>query len=588
MDPIKVDFSGKSGAPKTDIVIPPERAVLKTILSIVCSLVTAVVTFYFMLPAVNFKSYDFYLYLGIVAASFVVFSALFTKALSKPEYMPYVKKQATVPLIIIAALVLVVGVGYLVSCQFFRAEAYSEIITVDNTKTFADDVEAQSAETFKVIPKLDSDSANQLATRALGDLAKLNLESQFKVSAENNTQINYNGNPTRVVPLEYDTIIKWFYNTRAGLPGFIKIDMASEKTEFVKLDKNIRYTNAEHFQYFLNRHLRFNYPTYMFGDATFEVTDDNHPYWVCPVLDKTIGLFGGTDVTSIILVDAISGDCKEYTVEEIKTNADLQWIDRVYDSDLIVEQYNFYGKYRQGFWNSILGQKEVVTTTQGYNYIAQGDDVWMYTGVTSVTGDNSITGFVLVNQRTKETKFYSVTGGTESSAQSAAQGRVKDLQYTATFPLLLNIGGEPTYFMSLKDDSNIVQQYALINVRQYNNIGATGTDLAKCLESYLAVLEERAGVKTDINPDDVGTDTPDNNNEPGVASLSVEGVVTDIRTAVKGGNSYYYIKLDSNDAYFSFAAKDNENVVILNAGSSVKITYKGEGAIIAAESIEIK
>ncbi|MBR2868932.1 MAG: CvpA family protein [Clostridia bacterium] len=586
MDPIKVDFSGKNSGRSTDIVVPPERAVLKTILSIVCSLVFAVVAFYVMLPAINFKSYDFYLYIGLVAASFVVFSALFSNALSKPEYMPYVKKQATVPIIIIGILVVAVGIGYLVSCQFFRAEAYSKIITVDDSKTFSEDVEAQTAESFKVIPKLDSDSANQLATRALGDLAKLNLESQFKVSAENNTQINYNGNPTRVVPLEYDTIIKWFYNTREGLPGFIKIDMASEKTEFVKLDKNIRYSTAEHFKYLLDRHLRFEYPTYMFGDETFEVTDNNQPYWVCPVLDKTIGLFGGTDVISVILVDAISGECMEYSLEEIKTNASLQWIDRVFDSDLIVEQYNFYGKYRQGFWNSILGQKEVVTTTQGYNYVAQGDDVWMYTGVTSVTGDNSITGFVLVNQRTKETKFYSVTGGTESSAQGAAQGRVKDLQYTATFPLLLNIGGEPTYFMSLKDDNNIVQQYALINVRQYNNIGATGTDLAKCLESYLSVLEEKAGVKTDINPDDIGASTEDDKKDESPA-LTAEGVVTDIRTAVKGGESYYYIKLDSNPAYFSFAAKNNESVVILNAGNSVKISYRGEGAIIAAESIEI-
>lgn len=586
MDPIKVDFSGKNSGRSTDIVVPPERAVLKTILSIVCSIVFAVVAFYVMLPAINFKSYDFYLYIGLVAASFVVFSALFSNALSKPEYMPYVKKQATVPIIIIGILVVAVGIGYLVSCQFFRAEAYSKIITVDDSKTFSEDVEAQSAESFKVIPKLDSDSANQLATRALGDLAKLNLESQFKVSAENNTQINYNGNPTRVVPLEYDTIIKWFYNTREGLPGFIKIDMASEKTEFVKLDKNIRYSTAEHFKYLLDRHLRFEYPTYMFGDETFEVTDNNQPYWVCPVLDKTIGLFGGTDVISVVLVDAISGECKEYSLEEIKTNASLQWIDRVFDSDLIVEQYNFYGKYRQGFWNSILGQKEVVTTTQGYNYVAQGDDVWMYTGVTSVTGDNSITGFVLVNQRTKETKFYSVTGGTESSAQGAAQGRVKDLQYTATFPLLLNIGGEPTYFMSLKDDNNIVQQYALINVRQYNNIGATGTDLAKCLESYLSVLEEKAGVKTDINPDDIGTATEDDKKDE-TPALTAEGVVTDIRTAVKGGESYYYIKLDSNPAYFSFAAKNNESVVILNAGNSVKISYRGEGAIIAAESIEI-
>lgn len=586
MDPIKVDFSRKDGRGKNDIVVPPERAVLKTILSIVCTAVFAAVLFYFMLPALNFKAYDLYIYLGLVAASFIFFSAVFSNALAKPEYMPYVKKQARVPGVIIAILVVVVGIGYVISCQFFRATAYSEIIKVDDTKNFAEGVDAQSADTFYQIPKLDSDSANQLATRALGDLAKINLESQFKVNEENNTQINYNGNPTRVVPLEYDTVIKWFYNTRDGIPGFIKIDMASEKTELVVLENKIRYSTAEHFKYNLKRHLRFEYPTYMFGDSTFEVTDKNQPYWVSPVLDKTIGLFGGTDVKSVVLVDAVTGECFEYSLEEIKTNAELQWIDRVYDSDLIVEQYNYYGKYRQGFWNSILGQKEVVTTTEGYNYIAQGDDVWMYTGVTSVTGDNSITGFVLVNQRTKETKFYSVTGGTESSAQNAAQGRVKDLGYTATFPLLLNIGGEPTYFMSLKDESNIVQQYALINVRQYNNIGATGTNLAKCLESYLAVLEEKAGVTTDIDTGNL-EDSTEETDKPAKDLLTVQGAIADIRTAVKGGESYYYIKLDSNAAYFSFAAKDNESVVILNKGDSVKISYKGEGSIIAADSIEI-
>ncbi len=585
MDPIKVDFSRKDGSRKNDIVVPPERAALKIILSVLCSLVFAAILFYFMLPAINFMAIEFYIYLAAVFASYVVFNAIFTKAIAKPEYIPYVKKQARVPGILIAALVLVVGVGYLFSCQLFRAKDYSKIITVSDAD-FAESIDAQTIETFAEVPRLDGDSANQIATRGLGDLAKYGLESQYKVSEENNIQINFQGKPTRVVPLEYDNIIKWVYNTRHGIPGYIQIDMSSMEQQLVKLadGKFIRYSTSEHFNYNLKRHLRFKYPTYMFGDASFEINEAGAPYWVSPILDKTIGLFGGEDVKGIILVDAVTGACTEYSLDQIKNNKDLFWIDRVYDSDLVVEQYDYYGKYRDGFFNSLLGQKNVVASTDGYNYIAQDGDVWLYTGVTSVTGDNSLVGFVLVNQRTKETKFYEVAGGTESSAQYSAQGIVRDLQYTATFPILLNIGGEPTYFMSLKDDNNIVQQCALVNVRQYNNIRAQDKDLAKCLEKYLTEL---GNANVDFDAEGLEqTDKPATDDKP--AATTVTGVIADIRTAVKGGESYYYIKLDSNEAYFSFAAKDNENVVILNKGDNVEISYNGEAkdAIVAASSIK--
>ena len=289
-----------------------------------------------------------------------------------------------------------------------------------------------------------------------------------------------------------------------------------------------------------------------------------------------------------MLVDAVSGECIEYSMDQLKDDPNLQWIDRVYDSDLIVQQYNYYGKYQKGFWNSLLGQKDVIKTTDGYNYIAKNDDVWMYTGVTSVTSDQSIIGFVLVNQRTKEADFYNVTGGTEYSAQQAAEGRVMDLGYTATFPLLLNIGGEPTYFLSLKDPKNqIVQQYALINVANYNNnkMGVTGTDLSKCLASYIESLKEK-GITVDINPDDVVTPGTNEDKTPDTTKLTASGTIADIRTAVMGGESYYYIKLDSNEAYFAIAASKDEGVVILNRGDSVTVTYSGEGSIINADSIK--
>lgn len=588
MDPIKVDFSKKDGGRKKDVVIPPEKAALKIVLSLLCSAVFAGILFYFMLPALNFKSYDLYIYLGAIVASYVVFNALFSNVFGKPEYVPYVKRRAIVPGIIIAVLLVAVGIGYLVSCEFFRASSYSKIISIDTDSNFSEDVEEQTADSFSEIPKLDEDTAAQLAARALGALKDIGSVSQFTIAPEN-SQINYQGKPYRVVPLQYADIIKWLVNTRDGFPGYVMVNMADESTNFVELkDGSIRYSAYEHFNKLLKRHLRFEFPTYLFADATFEVNDDGDPFWICARLDKTIGLFGGTDVIGIVLVDAVSGECIEYSMDQLKDDPNLQWIDRVYDSDLIVQQYNYYGKYQKGFWNSLLGQKDVIKTTDGYNYIAKNDDVWMYTGVTSVTSDQSIIGFVLVNQRTKEADFYNVTGGTEYSAQQAAEGRVMDLGYTATFPLLLNIGGEPTYFLSLKDPKNqIVQQYALINVANYNNnkMGVTGTDLSKCLASYIESLKEK-GITVDINPDDVVTPGTNEDKTPDTTKLTASGTIADIRTAVMGGESYYYIKLDSNEAYFAIAASKDEGVVILNRGDSVTVTYSGEGSIINADSIK--
>ena len=586
MDPIKVDFSKKDGGRKNDIVIPPERAALKIVLSVLCTLVLAAVAFYLMLPAVNLKSYDFYIYLGIVAASYVVFNGLFANVLGKPEYMPYVKKRALVPGIIIGVLVAAVAVGFVVSSEFFRAESYSKIISVRTDGNFSEEIPEEDAESFSIIPKLDEDAAAQLASRALGNLQKEGYVSQFAVYPQY-TQINYKDKPVRVAPLKYDNIIKWLTNMKNGLPGYVIIDMASESTEFKKTENGIKYSPSEHFNRLLKRHLRFEYPTYLFADATFEIDDEGTPYWICARLDKTIGLFGGTDVIGAVIVKADTGESEYYTIDQIRNDKELQWVDRIYDSDLLVEQYNYYGKYQNGFWNSILGQKDVITTTIGYNYIVKDDDVWMYTGITSVTSDQSITGFALINQRTKETVYYSVTGGTEYSAQQAAEGRVKDLGYKATFPLLLNIGGEPTYFLSLKDpDYNIVQQYALINVAQYNNnkMGATGTDLSKCLASYVAALKS-SGISVDIEPGEIPDLTePD---KPTEEKLTASGNITDIRTAVMGGESYYFIKLDSNEAYFSIAASTDKSVVILNKGDSVTVTYSGEGKIINADSVKL-
>ena len=194
----------------------------------------------------------------------------------------------------------------------------------------------------------------------------------------------------------------------------------------------MKYSASEPLARNIDRHVQLSYPFYMFDEKSFEIDDNGHPWWICPVQDRKIGLFGGTTITRVVLCDAVTGECQNLKVEDVP-----QWVDRVFPAELLITQYNWYGSLNNGWFNSWLGQAGVVQTTPGnngevgYNYIAKDDDVWVYTGVTSVTSDSSIIGFVLINQRTQETHFYSVAGATETAAMSSAEGQVQHLRYSA-------------------------------------------------------------------------------------------------------------------------------------------------------------
>ncbi|MDR2646925.1 MAG: CvpA family protein [Oscillospiraceae bacterium] len=577
-DPIRVDVSGRGGAreSKKPIVIPPERAGLRVLLSAIGAVLTALIGYYLYLPPINFKAKEFYLYIAMVLGAFIVLLFLLSGASKQPEYVPYVRKTARVPLVAIGVLAVFFGIAWAASSPFFQAHNYSEIIDVRQDAEFAEEIPEPD---YSSIPKLDETSAKMVANRALGDLAK--YVSQFTI-AESTTQINYQQKPVRVVTLAYANIIKWFTNTGDGLPGYVIIDMANEKSQFVETEERIRYTDTEHFGRLIKRHLRFEYPTVMFGDSTFEIDENGHPYWIAPVLDKKVGLLGGEDVIGIVLVDAVTGNSVRYSIETIREDKSLQWIDRVFGATLVTTQYNYYGKYKGGFWNSILGQADVTVTTQGYNYIAKDDDVYMYTGITSITGDQSIIGFILVNQRTKDTTFYRVSGATENSAQGAAEGLVSDYKWKATFPLLINVSGQPTYFLSLKEDATgVLQGYSMVNVGQYNKIKVWGKTLADCIDAYVQALRDNG-----INAAEVEVPDPPANSPDETPYQNIEGVISNIRSAVIDGNTVYYIKLEGA-AYYAIRAKDFEGAVLLNKGDRVNIEYEQDenGAFLTANKI---
>ncbi len=519
----------------------------KKFIPILLTIIVWFIMFYTMLPPINIQSKEFWNFavtavlLAIVINMWSIIKGfVMTQGhFSLKEFLQRFK----VLVVILAAFLLFYLGGELLSSPILRASAYRELLTIKQSD-FKEDIKEVD---YTQIPILDKDSAAQLAEREMGNM--VDMVSQFEVS-DYYSQINYQNRPVRVTPLVYGDEIKWLTNQKNGIPAYIKIDMTTQDVELVKLEEGMKISPSEYFNRDLMRYVRFRYPTAMIGSVFFEIDDSGIPYWICPVQKHTIGLFGGTDIKGIVAVNAVSGEHTYYDVEDVP-----QWIDKVYEAELLIQQYDYYGKLINGYINSIFGQRGCLQTTEGYNYIALNDDVWVYTGVTSVGGDQSNVGFVLMNQRTKETKYYAIAGAKETSAMSSAEGKVQNLQYKATFPLLLNVGGEPTYFMALKDGAGLVKKYAMVNIQKYQ-IVATGDSIGECEKEYKKLMNS-SGIET--------VDTS--------KAERVQGVIKDIKNIVTDGNTYYYIALEGVDGLFEIAVKDNMEILKKNIGDSVSFTY---------------
>lgn len=517
---------------------------IRTKLLLILLVIAALGIYYYVaLPPVNIHSTEFWVFLFVLG---ILAALIFIKKKNLNRYELKESKGLKVILGVVALIVIVYLVGALLSSPIVNAKKYQQLMAVE-TREFTTDIEELS---FDQIPLLDKDSAELLGDRKMGSM--VDMVSQFEVDSLY-SQINYQDRPVRVSPLKYASLIKWFTNQGEGIPAYIKIDMATQDTELVKLDEGMKYTTSDHFNRNIYRHLRFKYPTYIFNDLSFEVDEEGIPYWICPVKKFNIGLFGGETIGRVVLCNAITGETQDYAIEDAP-----QWIDRAYSADLLVQLYDYYGTLKHGFFNSVLGQKDCLHTTDGYNYLAINDDVWVYTGVTSITGDQSNVGFVLMNQRTMETRFYEVEGATEASAMSSAEGQVQNLHYTATFPLLLNISGEPTYFIALKDDAGLVKKYAMVNVQKYQ-IVAIGDTVSECEENYSTLMYENGIKETPEDTRDIET---------------ITARITKIAQGVVDGNSHYYIMVEGSDAIFDIPVVDFIDIIRYDVGDEVTIEYK--------------
>ncbi len=536
----KMKKKGKKKAKKRDNTYGDSRFGKANVIALIIFFVLEGLFYYWATPAINIHVSGFWVWLAMSLVG-VMFCTMDFKAPElkistiKGESMGVTKASKWIALAIGLCVVIPI-IGGIISSPIFRASTYANIIQVEEGN-FATDI--PPSENINDIALMDTDSARIIGDRAIGSLS--DVVSQYEVS-ESYTTFDYNGKPMKVAPLEYAGFFKWFNNKEDGIPGYVLVDPVKNEAKYVELENPIKYSPSASFNDNLFRHVQFKYPTYEFDGFFFELDNDGNPYYVCPVLKPNAGLFGAKDVVGIVLCDPCSGDCQYMDMSEIPV-----WVDRVIDGDRACKKYDWYGNLSGGFINSLIGNKGCKVTTDDYGYKVMNGDVWVFTGVTSVSGDESNIGFVLINSRTGITKYYPVAGAEEYSAMESAEGQVQNLGYVASFPSLINIEGVPTYIMVLKDDGGLVKMYALVNVEKYN-IVATGTTQREALAGYKKLMVENGIIS---NTQTITDEMPN-------ATITVK----DIRYITMEGETYVYITAKDGSVYKQNFA-ENEALIFI-------------------------
>jgi hypothetical protein len=495
------------------------------------ALAIMLVLFFLTLPALNFMAPEFYTFL---ITGILVYNGINLVAGKMPIF-----KTGAVSAVAIALLVVVPAVLGFLSQPIFRAKAYSALIPVTDA-SFADTVKEM---TYDKVPVVDREAAAIIGSRQMGSVQE--VVSQFEIN-DNYTQINIRNVPVRVSPLAYSDIIKYIINAKNGIPYYVKVDMATQEADLIKLVDPLKYSKSDYLMRDIYRHIRFKYPTKMFGETNFEVDDEGRGFYITSVLTRRIGFFGGTDVKGAIVTDGNTGESNYYEVNEVPA-----WVDRVYPSDLIIQQLDYRGSYMDGFFNSIIGQKNVTQTTVGYNYVPLNDDIYLFTGVTSIRSDSSNLGFYFVNLRTKEAKFFSVPSADEVSAMNSATGQIQEKNYTPTFPVLLNIKDRPTYLIGLKDASGLAKMFALVDAENYQQV-IVGDTVQEVIREY-----------------DLRTDT---SGQPGADAKEKVILIEAIESVVIDGNTIFFIRAAGDDVVYTGTAKAlGSSIIFAKPGDTLNV-----------------
>lgn len=454
----------------------------------------------------------------------------------------------------------------ILGAEIFNAEKYANIIHVEQVESGEAILSEKDAGSIAL---MDTSSAKQLGDREIGAIENF---SAFNVS-DDYIQLNIKEDAVKVAPLEYIGLFKWMSNRNEGVTGYVSVSPTTMTADYVKLDGGMKYIPSAYFNDNLYRHLHYQYPTLIYGNIHFEVDEDGKPFYVSSVYDYTIGMFDGQIVVGAIITDPVTGESQYYDVADIP-----QWVDYVFPGDLICNLYDIAFKNVNGFWNgtSFGANTGCMQTTKidsyyeedgetyiesgnDYGYIAKDGDIYVYTGVTSMAADSSNLGFIMVNERTGQYKYFAVSSANEQSAMNAAMGEVQQYGYVASFPTLINVDNELSYIGVLKDKSGLVKMYYMVNVKDYGKVAVADSREA-CVQKYA----EKLGL--DVNEDIIGN-VPEE--QPEVESTPVEFVISVIQYVDIDGNTYVYMGSEDGTVYKALF-KDNEKLLFAKVGDTIK------------------
>lgn len=555
----RFNFSGNfNWGTKRSFFSNPLRTSQK-ILLLVIWLVAGAVYYYFCHPVLNIKTAPFFAYVIYVLVLIWILTLFFRKPYGQDN------RHSILPTLLkgtILVCVLWAGGSLLVCNPVFMARFFADRIDIKNV-----DFDKVKEVDFTKTPIIDRDSTIVLGDRVMGEMPE--LVSQFEVSDEY-TQISYKDSVYRVTPLEYAGFFKYMGNQSEGIPAYILVNSVTGEAELVKLAdlglEGMKYVPSGYFNHDLYRKLQMQYPTTIFGEPSFEIDEEGHPWYICTTYDYA-AFETRKRVSGVVLFDPISGDSTLY--EDVLDAP--SWVDRIYPESLVTEQINQNGSLQNGFINSVIGQKNVTYTSEGYNYLAQDGDIYIYSGITSANKDSSNLGFVLVNLRTQDAMKITSPGANEASAMASAQGEVKNYGYTSTFPLLVNVNGSPVYMMALKDDNGLIKMYAMVDASDYQKVATIASDegFDNLKKKFMALEGNSETLEEELQKKQITIQS--------VQILNVEDVT-----------KCFLTDTDNKRYKLTVTARNEDVVAFLKAQDVVQIEYTNEGSVNTIHSIAWK
>ena len=483
--------------------------------------------------------------LYVVEWCFLTLGEIFISTAEEGVAFPRLKLPKAA-LAIIAVPWIYVAVMTVISLPIVSFERYRSQLGDPVVKTFSSDMQAVDV---SQLPIVDKNLAAKLADKKLGE--RPSLGSQVMLGEPTVQMVD--GELVWVVPLHHSGFFKWLTNM-SGTPGYVVVSATNvNDVEYVE-DYKIKYQPGCYLLDDLLRHARFNGGLFQgLTDYSFELDDSGRPYWVITTCKNTAG-FALPEATGVLLVDAETGETVSYTIDQLP-----QWVDRVQPEDFILNQINNKGEYVHGVFN--FANKDKYEASDGEIIVYNGGRCYLFTGLTSVGSDESAIGFMMIDMVTKEPFLYQMAGATEYAAQQSAEGKVQHLGYKAAFPLIINVSGQPTYFMPLKDKEGLIKQYAMVSVTNYSIVG-TGETISAALSDY------RRGLSGDSSIDLSG----------GMEETQFTGTISRIASEVNGSETVYKLILEQKPGViFTVQASVSDQLALTMPGDRVTVEYLDTG-----------